>query len=302
MKKHLIASLALFAVVFIAAISRAQTLPNVSYNALLNSTCSSATTFCSGTANPLGTGVSGLTGPALDVNTQNYAVATVTVAGTFTGLTINFEFSDQTASTNYFSVLCSRTDQNIVEGSEAVPNSTTRAWQCPVIATTRFRVRVSALGSGAVNTWITLTQTAIDPSPTVVDVINNIPGTSDPCANPNVLKSSVAISAAGVGTTQLVALSGSTVIHVCGFLAVANAGTNPSFQLEYGTGASCGTGTTALTGAMSNGITVSATAAGETLSYSGNGVALKTPAGNALCEVVAGTSAVFNGFLTYVQQ
>jgi len=101
---------------------------------------------------------------------------------------------------------------------------------------------------------------------------------------------------------QLVALSGTTVVYVCGFNATASAGTNPSIQFEYGTGASCGTGTTALTGAMATGVTVATGVAGPIFQAGPDATIFKSPAGNALCIVVAGTSAVFNGYLSYVQQ
>jgi hypothetical protein len=281
----------LCASVFASIGAHAQVLPNVSYNALLNSTCSSATSFCSGTAMPQGTGVSGLTGSALDVNSQNYAVATVTVSGTFTGATINFEFSDQTASTNYFSVLCTRTDSNIIEGSEAVPNSTTRAWQCPVIATTRFRVRVSGISTGALNAWITMTQIAIDPSPTAATVAANIAGSGDPCINPNVLKTSAVVNITTATTTQLVAISGTTSVYVCGFYGTQVVGTAATYTWEYGAGSTCGTGTTALSGAIIGGGFTPPTMAG-----------MHTIAGQALCVLTGGTSPSMQGTLVYVQQ
>jgi hypothetical protein len=283
------------------------TLPNISYNGYLNATCSTGNAACangvfvtsfgtSTNAGPLGSG------STLDIAVANYSAATVTVSGTYAGSTINFEFSDPTSGTNYFQEVCARTDINLLEISEVLPANQVRAWQCPVWAATRFRVRQSAYTSGNVNVWITLTQAAIDPSLVVAASITNIAGASDPCQDVSALKSSVAINAVGVGTTQLVALSGTTTIYVCSFQAAGGAGTNPSFQLEYGTGASCGTGTTALTGAMSTGVTVASGVAGPIFESSPGNNILKTPSGNALCAVVAGTSAVFNGWLSYVQQ
>lgn len=282
-------------------------LPNINYNAQLNATCSNANTSCPNAVFVTGYGSTGTpgsygTGAALDIPVANYSAATVTVSGTYAGATLNFEFSDPTAGTNYFQEVCARTDINLLEQNEVLPSNQVRAWNCPVWAATRFRARLSAYTSGSVNVWITLTQAAIDPSLVVAASISNVAGASDPCQDVSAIKSSVAINAAGVGTTQLVALSGTTSIYVCSFQAAANAGTNPSFQFEYGTGASCGTGTTALTGAMATGVTVSATAPGPVFESSPGNTTLKTPSGNALCAVIAGTSAVFNGWVSYVQQ
>jgi len=303
MKKLL---LALFVLISGAGFAQS-VLPNISYNGYLNATCATTNAACSNgvfvttyggstNAGPLGSG------STLDIPVANYSAVTVTVSGTYAGVTINFEFSDPSSGTNYFSEVCARTDINLLEVSEVLPSNQVRAWQCPVWAATRFRVRASAYSSGNANIWITTTQAAIDPSLVVAASITNIAGASDPCQDVSAIKSSVPISAIAVGTTQLVALSGTTVIYVCGFQAAANAGTNPSFQLEYGTGSSCGTGTTALTGAMATGVTVSTTAPGPIFQSSPGGNILKTPSGNALCAVVAGTSAVFNGWLSYVQQ
>ena len=58
---------------------------------------------------------------------------------------------------------------------------------------------------------------------------------------------SVPISTATSGNTQLVALTTDQTIFVCGYNFIANGTVNVKFV--YGTGASCGTGTTDLTGA-----------------------------------------------------
>jgi len=114
----------------------------------------------------------------------------------------------------------------------------------------------------------------------------------DPCANPNVAKSSVAISISSATTTQLVALSGTTHVYVCGF-AFTLAGTTPTLAFEYGTGTTCGTGTTALTGAFSAAQSV----------YPPGYTVMTAPSGNALCAVTTGTGTpLMEGVLTYVAQ
>ena len=167
MMKRLFALVAFVALVACAAFGQTA-LPNLTYNASLNATCSTPNSFCTGSVftNVTTLNSTGQTGNALDVPSNNYALATVTVAGTYSGATINFDFSDPSGGTSYFQVICARTDVNLLEASEALPANQTRAWQCPIFASWRFRVRVSAIGSGALNTWVTVTQSSIDPSPT----------------------------------------------------------------------------------------------------------------------------------------
>lgn len=105
---------------------------------------------------------------------------------------------------------------------------------------------------------------------------------------------SAVITAAAVATTQIVALSGSTVIYVCGF-SVTGGGAAGTMQWKYGTGTTCGTGTTNISGAYT-------TAIGGTIGYGGSlGYVFKTTAGQALCITMATTSATANGVLTYAQ-
>ena len=127
---------------------------------------------------------------------------------------------------------------------------------------------------------------------------------SDPCASSGIAKSSVVISVTSATTTSLVALSGTTSIYVCGFsLTISQVVTTANtIQFEYGTGATCGTGTTALTGTYgAGGVTASAPLS---VSYGGGGTTIFTaPSGNRLCAVTAiGASGSFQGVLTYVQQ
>jgi hypothetical protein len=114
---------------------------------------------------------------------------------------------------------------------------------------------------------------------------------SDPCAKG--VKSSASLAIATATTTQVVAVSGTKSIYVCGFNAVFGATTTA--QLEYGTSTTC-TGTHALTGVMAPGT-------GVAVAFGNGGATLtSTPAGaNGLCVVSTGTGGI-NGVLTYVQQ
>jgi hypothetical protein len=130
-------------------------------------------------------------------------------------------------------------------------------------------------------------------SPINTNVQANLSGFGDPCQNPSVTKSSVAISIATATTTQVIALASGKAIYVCG-LTDGSAGTTPSLTVEYGTGSACGTGTTVLTGVepFTSGSSI-------TMGYGGS-TAMTVPSGNALCLVTVGTN--HGGVLSYVQQ
>ncbi len=116
---------------------------------------------------------------------------------------------------------------------------------------------------------------------------------TDPCGQGQPRQSSTIVAAAAA-TTQIIAATGGISIYVCGYQMsqVATAGT---LQWEYGTGASCGTGTTTLTGAM--GVTAS-----QPIAYGGAaGTIMTAPQGNALCLVTTGAGGTAAGIVTFVQ-
>jgi hypothetical protein len=244
------ATIAAFLILAMPAFAQ-QALPNLTYNATLNAACATPNAFCANSASPTGTGVSGLSGTALDVNSANYSLATVTVSGTYAGVTVNFDFSDPTSGTTYFQELCARTDVNVLELSEVLPSNQTRAWQCPLFATTRFRVRLSAYTSGAVNTWITVTQSSIDPSPTVA----NLPQPSTQAASAFTPSSQAALTTsvnikASAGNVYGVAANGGAAGCWIQFINSAGAGTLGTgvvFQIPLvGTATTVGPGDIAL--------------------------------------------------------
>lgn len=104
---------------------------------------------------------------------------------------------------------------------------------------------------------------------------------------PGSYPNNAAVNLSTSGLTQIIALSGGKAITLS-HISVAFA-SSVDFQLEYGTGSSCGTGTTALTGVYKS-IT---------------GIALDTPftlpAGDALC-VNLGASVAGGGLVVYSQQ
>jgi hypothetical protein len=118
----------------------------------------------------------------------------------------------------------------------------------------------------------------------------------DPCQSNGVAKTSVAINLTTATTTQLVALAAGQSVYVCGY-NFTETSVAQTAQFEYGTGASCGTGTTVLTGPFTS-TTTNTIVVGE---YSG-GTIMTAPTGNALCIVSTGAAVVIGGSLTYVQQ
>ena len=116
---------------------------------------------------------------------------------------------------------------------------------------------------------------------------------NDPCQTSGRTKSAVVVAV--TDDAQLVALSGSTIIYVCGF-SVTVTGTTPTFRLISGTGTVCATGLTGRTGAYAP--------LPGTYMQGGGGSAtlLATAAGEALCIDVEGTSPSVQGVLTYIRQ
>ena len=103
---------------------------------------------------------------------------------------------------------------------------------------------------------------------------------------------SAPINVSTATTTQLVALSASAVIHVTSFDVIAGGSGNITFV--YGTGSSCGTGTTSLTGAYP------LTAQAGIAKGNGLGPVLVVPAGNALC-VTTSAAVQMSGSVSYTQ-
>lgn len=95
-------------------------------------------------------------------------------------------------------------------------------------------------------------------------------------------------------TTQIVALSGSTKIRICGFVLSGNA-TAGSFAIVEGTGTNCATGQTSMSGT----INVLGTTAAPVAYGGGNTAPLITVAGDAVC--VTATTTTATGFIVWEQ-
>ena len=113
------------------------------------------------------------------------------------------------------------------------------------------------------------------------------------CDDPSKVNSAEIELTAGTGNSEIVALSGSTVIYVCGYvLMVGGADTT---QWINGTGSACATGET-------DEVTFDFAADGDGISVPNGGhVQFKTDAGDALC-VERTSSVALSGSVTYVQQ
>src|SRR5713101_251065 len=129
----------------------------------------------------------------------------------------------------------------------------------------------------------------------------DIPGVTDPC-NSATLKQSAPINITTAATTVLVPLVTGQAVYACGFsVTIAPSGTTADTALlEFGTGASCGTGTTALTGNLGAGDLTTATGL-LYVTFADPATTITAPAGNALCLVSAGTTVNIQGVLTFVQ-
>jgi hypothetical protein len=107
---------------------------------------------------------------------------------------------------------------------------------------------------------------------------------------------SVAVNITTATTTQIVALSGSTVIRVCGYMLTQGNVTADNVTFEYGTGASCGTGTTVITGPLALPATVGAVIA----QTAGSGSLFRGASANALC-ILTSAAGTVTGYVTFAQ-
>ena len=107
----------------------------------------------------------------------------------------------------------------------------------------------------------------------------------------------VGVSATSATTTTLVSLVTGKAIYVTHAHIVASAAAN--FQLVYGTGTACGTGTVYLDGASGNPMAFAAN--GGFSAGSGLGPVYVIPAGNALCLITATGGVNYAGSITYTQ-
>lgn len=229
----------------------------------------------------------------VQIGTSGFATIEVSVQafGTITGGQLAFEECDDGvcgASSPWYPVAIGRTDTLQIDSTYALATAGAKqAWWARCLAFSSFRVRLSTVIAGGT---IYVTENVSSTSSGGPVAVSFSPSAPDPCMNPNIGKSSVALTASG----QIVALATGKVIYLCGSYATLG-GTTPTLKFQTGTGANCGTGTADLTGAFA--LTV-----GQEFFVGHGSTVIQTPASQALCVLLAGTSPTIAGVATYVQQ
>lgn len=228
------------------------------------------TSSANGTVNPLATGV--VSGSQINLlpGASTNVTLTWTVLGAPATISIQLETSVNNGSTY---AIC---------GQAIITTSGTQTINCAgVFDHAQMNITIATGGTNPSVVW-SLVATA------------PLGGGLNPCQNSNFLVQSVVVNISSATTTSIVAPITGAKVTICGFLLVPT-GTTPTVQFEYGTGATCGTGTTTLTGAM-------APTAGQPLSYGIGGSSLQsTPISQRVCIVTGGTPNV-QGVVTFVQQ
>lgn len=106
---------------------------------------------------------------------SNLNVATVTVSGTYSGLSMVFEGSDDSGVT-WYQMQGGRTDASLIEAQPAGLLNAVRAWDIAVGGFNQIRVRCVAILGGAANVAISLQAMPYEPTPTVG--LSNVGGTA----------------------------------------------------------------------------------------------------------------------------
>jgi hypothetical protein len=126
---------------------------------------------------------------------------------------------------------------------------------------------------------------------------SNVPAIKDPCASPNSVHLSAPISFSTATTVAVVAPVANKTAYVCALSLAITSGTTPTIVFNTGTGATCGTGTVALTGVMSL-----PTASGTFLTVGAGHTAFSGILSGGICYTTGGTTPTAAGWVTYVQQ
>jgi hypothetical protein len=282
----------LFVVLLLAAAGFAQNSDRHT-SAQLTSTCANANSTCDTPGITIFGQQGDVLGPqTIEVNVQGYGLAAITASGAYTGSTLFFEYSDDGGS-KWYPNTCTRVDTNIQEGSEAVADGSFTGWECSVGAATRMRVRQSAIGSGGPIIGITLTAGIVEPAPTVQLSKAGTVG-SNPCFNPHANLQTAIVAMSSTALTQFIAQAAGQRIYPC-FALIANATATTTLTIKYGTGSNCGTGTATWFDAF----TIPPSTAGPVVL---SGSLPPTPAGQAACYLLAGTTPTGTLSLGYVQQ
>lgn len=220
----------------------------------------------------------------------NASSAAVILTGTFSA-TVQFEESadgQNFVSANAFPQ---------PTATAAVTSATsTGTWVVPVAGMAVVRVRVSSYASGTVSAYIFVGNGTFEPTNSTSTGTVNLGNGGNGCQNPSSTLQAITVSTSGTSATQFIAASGSTKIYVCSVNIGNGGGTTPTLSLQYGTGANCVTSPTTFQPLVA----VPAGTAAPVL-LPGPQVYV-TPASQALCYTMGGTTPTGTLVVTYVQQ
>lgn len=213
------------------------------------------------------------------------------VAGTFTNFTVTFGLandSNSTCATGNF------TNANVLPmaGGPAT-SSVSSAGLYLVNLAAMSQLKITATCSSCTGT-ITIQMMASAAQATEIPIR---PPDADPCQDPEVQKQSAAITGTAPSTVVAITNTAGKTTFVCDINVVTGTSAT-SVQIKAGTGATCGTGTVNLTGAVP-------IAVGQQFFGGWGGTVFgspQVPASNDICVTVAGGTAGFAGWATFVQQ
>ncbi len=216
------------------------------------------------------------------------STATITIGGTYSA-TLQFEVSP-----DYGQTWVSAVAGAVPAASTSVSSVTTvGVWQLNSSGFSHVRVRASAYTSGTALVSVNSGLGGIN-APLVI-------GTTDPCQNSSIAKSSAFANITTATTTALVPVSGATVVYVCGLVLNMTGTTTPDTVIfQQGTGAACSGSPVALTSTFSSGVL---TQGGTSVTYGSGSTIFKTAASNGLCALTTiATTPTIAVQITYVQQ
>lgn len=200
----------------------------------LSAACTNATTTCDATANS-----------QLSVPSSSFAMAAVSVSGTYTGVTLNFDRSTDGAVT-WTPVTCTRVDTPIVEAGEVLGTNDSKTWVCPIFGSSNFRVRDNAISTGKNYVIVTLVRMPTNLAP------------SNPCSA--LTSGIIPVPISQTASTKIISQAAGKKNIICGgFIFTAAA---EIVNIVEGTGSTCGTGTAAIAGS---------TTAANGMSFAANG-------------------------------
>ena len=229
-----------------------------------------------------GSGTIATSGATLPISVGGYNAISMHIAGTFVG-TVNFE-ADDGGGTNPWNFLPCYNSNN------AVASSTTVAADiiCTVAPHKTFTVYWSAYTSGSATITYNLGNAANVAAPQGVTPSAR---SSSGATYLTTCDSNVAVNISTATTTQVLAAASSNW-RICSISLSVAGTTTPTATIEYGTGTTCGTGTTVLSGALPAG----------TYTY-GSGIGTIFPAlyQKEVCIVSGGTGPSIQGMINYTQ-